>query len=70
MVVDIEPILKRVIKPARYTGGEWNTIVKDWDSVEVRLALCFPDLYEIGMSKSGELKGLKETEEGRAVLKV
>ncbi|MEE9324642.1 MAG: TIGR03960 family B12-binding radical SAM protein [Dehalococcoidia bacterium] len=55
MVVDIEPILKRVIKPARYTGGEWNTIVKDWDSVEVRLALCFPDLYEIGMSNLGVL---------------
>ena len=43
-------ILHSVSKPARYTGGEWNTIRKDWDSVSVRVALAFPDIYEVGMS--------------------
>ena len=43
-------ILHRVTKPARYTGGEWNSVVKDWDETDIRIALCYPDLYEIGMS--------------------
>jgi radical SAM family uncharacterized protein len=43
-------ILHQVIKPARYTGGEWNSIVKDWDKVGLKFALIYPDLYEIGMS--------------------
>ncbi len=43
-------ILHQVIKPARYTGGEWNSIVKDWDKTNIKFALCYPDLYEIGMS--------------------
>ncbi|MFH1381688.1 MAG: TIGR03960 family B12-binding radical SAM protein [Chloroflexota bacterium] len=43
-------ILYHVTRPARYTGGEWNSIVKDWDKVPLRLALSYPDLYEIGMS--------------------
>ena len=43
-------ILYQVTKPARYTGGEWNSIIKDWDKTNIRLALCYPDLYEIGMS--------------------
>ena len=43
-------ILYQVSKPARYTGGEWNSIVKDWDKTPVRVALIYPDLYEIGMS--------------------
>jgi len=43
-------ILCQVTKPARYTGGEWNSIIKDWDKTEIRIALCYPDLYEIGMS--------------------
>ncbi len=46
-------ILPTVTKPARYTGGEWNSIVKDWDSCSVRWALAFPDTYEIGMSNLG-----------------
>jgi radical SAM family uncharacterized protein len=43
-------MLRRVTKPARYTGGEWNSIVKDWDKTPLRIALIYPDLYEIGMS--------------------
>jgi len=43
-------ILYQVTKPARYTGGEWNSIVKDWESTHIRIALAYPDLYEIGMS--------------------
>ena len=45
-----EKILREVIKPARYTGGEWNSIVKDWDKTQVRFALSYPDVYEVGMS--------------------
>ena len=45
-----DSILHTVTKPARYTGGEWNSIVKDWEEVEVKFALAYPDLYEIGMS--------------------
>lgn len=43
-------LLHRVNRPARYTGGEWNSIVKDWDKTTVRIALAYPDTYEIGMS--------------------
>ncbi|GAI86243.1 unnamed protein product, partial [marine sediment metagenome] len=43
-------ILHQVTKPARYTGGEWNSVVKDWDKTFIRIALSYPDLYEIGMS--------------------
>jgi radical SAM family uncharacterized protein len=39
-----------VVKPARYTGGEWNSIIKEWGATEVKVALVYPDLYEIGMS--------------------
>ncbi|HWS42126.1 MAG TPA: TIGR03960 family B12-binding radical SAM protein [Pseudoflavonifractor sp.] len=49
----LERILPRVQKPARYTGGEYNAVVKDPREVEVRYALCFPDTYEIGMSNLG-----------------
>ncbi len=49
----INRILPRVQKPARYTGGEYNEIVKDKSQVEVRMAFCFPDTYEIGMSNLG-----------------
>lgn len=40
-------------KPARYTGGEYNQIIKNKDEVDVRVAFCFPDTYEIGMSNLG-----------------
>ena len=46
-------ILPGVQKPARYTGGEYNEIKKDLDSTRVRVAFCFPDTYEIGMSNLG-----------------
>ena len=46
-------ILPRVQKPARYTGGEVNQIIKDKAKVDLRLAFCFPDTYEIGMSNLG-----------------
>ena len=49
----LERILPRVQKPARYTGGEYNQIIKDKRSVDIRLAFCFPDTYEIGMSNLG-----------------
>ena len=49
----LERILLTVEKPGRYTGQEWNAVVKDWDAVGVRLALAYPDLYEIGMSNMG-----------------
>ncbi len=46
-------ILPRVQKPARYTGGEFNQIIKDKALLDLRMALCFPDTYEIGMSNLG-----------------
>ncbi len=49
----LERILPRVQKPARYTGGEYNQIIKDRGSVSLRVAFCFPDTYEIGMSNLG-----------------
>ncbi len=49
----LERILPRVNKPGRYTGGEYNQIVKDWDEVEFKVALGFPDIYDLGMSNLG-----------------
>ena len=49
----LERILPKVQKPARYTGGEYNQIIKKKDEDELRLAFCFPDTYEIGMSNLG-----------------
>ncbi|MEG1191342.1 MAG: TIGR03960 family B12-binding radical SAM protein [Oscillospiraceae bacterium] len=46
-------ILPKVQKPARYTGGEYNQIIKQKSETELRMALCFPDTYEIGMSNLG-----------------
>jgi radical SAM family uncharacterized protein len=46
-------ILPKVQKPARYTGGEYNQVIKDKADVQVRFAFCFPDTYEIGMSNLG-----------------
>ena len=43
----------KVEKPARYIGNELNSIVKDKDNVDIRVAMCFPDVYEIGMSHLG-----------------
>ena len=49
----IERILPKVQKPARYVGGEYNQTVKNKAQVDVRVAFCFPDTYEIGMSNLG-----------------
>ena len=49
----LQRILPTVQKPARYTGGEYNEIKKNLDDVRVRVAFCFPDTYEIGMSNVG-----------------
>ncbi len=49
----LEGLLPLVRKPARYVGGEWNEIYKDKQSVRLRMAFCFPDTYEIGMSHLG-----------------
>ncbi|HOO11917.1 MAG TPA: TIGR03960 family B12-binding radical SAM protein, partial [Bacillota bacterium] len=51
--VDIEGLLGRVEKPARYTGGEYNSVYKDKREVEIRFAFAFPDVYEIAMSHLG-----------------
>ena len=49
----LERILPRVQKPARYVGGEFNAVMKDKSKVDTRVAFCFPDTYEIGMSNLG-----------------
>ena len=49
----IEAILDKVQKAPRYTGGEMNTTVKEWESVKLHYGFCFPDTYEIGMSHLG-----------------
>ncbi len=50
-MTNLDNILSQVIKPARYTGGEWNiATTKDWGETSVRIALSYPDLYELGMS--------------------
>ena len=47
---NLDNILYEVSKPARYTGGEWNSIIKNWQATPIRVALAFPDIYEVGMS--------------------
>jgi len=47
---DLDSILHRVQKPARYTGGEWNIVTKEWGKTLIHVALSYPDTYEIGMS--------------------
>ena len=49
----LNQLLPTVQKPGRYTGGEWNSVLKDWDDVQVRVALAFPDVYDLGMSNLG-----------------
>ena len=53
MSSSVDSLLTRVSKPARYTGGEWNSVTKDWDANPVRFALAYPDAYDIGMSNMG-----------------
>ena len=49
----LERILPSIQKPGRYTGGEFNQVVKDWQNIETKVALVFPDLYDLGMSNLG-----------------
>jgi radical SAM family uncharacterized protein len=49
----LDNILSRVTRPARYCGREWNSVIKDWEAVEVKVALIYPDAYEIGMCNLG-----------------
>ena len=62
----LERILPRVQKPARYVGGEYNAVMKDLSQVDTRVAFCFPDTYEIGMSNLGMriLYGIMNNMEG------
>lgn len=48
-----DEILMKIDKPARYIGGEVNSVMKDPQNVDIRFAMCFPDVYEIGMSHLG-----------------
>lgn len=49
----LEKVMEQVEKPARYAGGEWNSIVKDWGNTATKVAFAFPDVYEVGMSHLG-----------------
>ncbi len=49
----LERILPKVTRPARYTGGEWNSVVKGWDQARVKVALAYPDIYEVGLPSLG-----------------
>ena len=48
-----DEILMKIDKPARYIGNELNSVIKDTSQVDIRFAMCFPDVYEIGMSQLG-----------------
>ena len=48
-----DEILLKIEKPARYIGNEVNSVMKDPKKVDIRFAMCFPDVYEIGMSHLG-----------------
>ena len=49
----LERLLPNVQKPVQYVGGELNAVVKDWDSVDVRWVLMYPDAYEVGLPNQG-----------------
>ncbi len=49
----LEKILPLVEKPGRYVGGEYNSIVKNWEEIDTKVALVFPDIYDIGLSNLG-----------------
>jgi radical SAM family uncharacterized protein len=46
-------LLLQVAKPGRYVGGEFNSVTKDWDTTDFKVALAFPDIYDLGMSNLG-----------------
>src|SRR6201987_3768386 len=49
----LEPLLPRVRKPIQYVGGEVGSVIKEWDTADVRWALCYPDAYEVGLPNQG-----------------
>ena len=52
-MADLDKLLLQVQKPARYIGGEWNSVKKEWTSGKVKVLLAFPEVYEVGMSYLG-----------------
>jgi len=52
-VNELDRLLPLVRRPGRYAGGEYGAVVKDWNATPIRVALCFPDVYEVGMSHLG-----------------
>ena len=52
-MVEIEQLLSNVTRPGRYSGGEWNSVTKSWSTNTHRVALAYPDVYDIGMSNMG-----------------
>ena len=49
----LDRFLLQVEKPGRYVGGEFNSVTKDWDQTDIKVALAFPDIYDLGMSNLG-----------------
>ncbi|MCB9461578.1 MAG: TIGR03960 family B12-binding radical SAM protein [Anaerolineaceae bacterium] len=49
----LERVLLKVDKPGRYVGGEWNSVTKNWNEIDLKVALAFPDIYDLGMSNLG-----------------
>ena len=49
----LDRFLLQVEKPGRYVGGEYNSVIKDWHATDIRVALAFPDIYDLGMSNLG-----------------
>lgn len=49
----LDRVLLQVEKPGRYVGGEYNSVIKNWDDIDVKVALAFPDVYDLGMSNLG-----------------
>ena len=49
----LDRYLLQVEKPGRYVGGEYNSVIKDWDRTDIKVALAFPDIYDLGMSNLG-----------------
>ena len=64
----LKEALSRVQKPGRYTGGEPGCVYKDKSRVDVRMAFCFPDTYEIGMSFLGEKDPLRHPQPPRKLV--
>ena len=53
LFAQLEPLLASIGKPIQYVGGEHNSVRKEWDSVQVRWCLMYPDAYEIGQPNQG-----------------